>query len=147
MPHWKPESDICWAVPFLWAAAGRPEPKTADMPFTDVPANDYFTKAVLWAAENGITVGTGDGTTFEPHEICTRAQIVTMLARYMNGTPDGSKNPFVDVPAGAYYADAVLWAVENGITTGVGDGTSFDPNGECWRAMVVTMLHRIWLQN
>ena len=134
-------------VTFLWRFAGCPEPKTTAMPFVDVPANDYFTKAVLWAAENGITKGTGDGTTFEPHEICTRAQIVTMLARYMNGTPDGSKNPFVDVPAGAYYTDAVLWAVQNGITTGVGDGSTFDPNGECWRAMVVTMLHRIWIQN
>ena len=134
-------------VTFLWRFAGRPEPKTTDMPFVDVPADDYFTKAVLWAAENGITVGTGDGTTFKPHEICTRAQIVTMLARYMNGTPDGSKNPFVDVAAGQYYTDAVLWAVQNGITEGVGDGTTFDPNGECWRAMVVTMLHRIWLQN
>ena len=134
-------------VTFLWRFAGCPEPKTTNMPFVDVPANDYFTKAVLWAAENGITNGTGDGTTFKPHEVCTRAQIVTMLARYMNGTSNGSKNPFKDVPADAFYTDAVLWAVQNGITTGVGDGTTFDPNGECWRAMVVTMMHRIWLQN
>ena len=127
---------------FLWRFAGCPAPKSSVMPFTDVATGKYYTEAIIWAAENGITNGTGDGTTFEPNATCTRAQIVTMLARYLNGTPAGNENPFVDVPANAYYTDAVLWAVENGITTGTGDGTTFKPNETCTRAQIVTFLFR-----
>ena len=127
---------------FLWRAAGSPTPMSTDMPFTDVPAADYFSTAVIWAAENGITNGTGDGTTFEPNATCTRAQIVTMLSRFLNGSPSGNKNPFKDVPNNVYYTNAVLWAVENDITTGTGDGTTFMPNETCTRAQIVTFLYR-----
>ena len=65
-----------------------------------------------------------------------------MLARYLNGAPKSSENPFVDVPANAYYTDAVLWAVQNGITTGTGDGTTFKPNETCTRGQIVTFLYR-----
>ena len=127
---------------FLWRYAGCPAPKSTEMPFTDVASGKYYTDAVLWAAENGITTGTGDGTTFEPNATCTRAQFVTMLARYMGAKATTTENPFVDVPAGAYYTDAVLWAAENEITVGTGDGTTFEPNSTCSRAHIVTFLFR-----
>ena len=127
---------------FLWRAAGSPVPKSTAVPFKDVPAGAYYTTAVLWAAENGITTGTGDGTTFDPEGTCTRGQIVTMLCRYLKGSAAGAKNPFTDVPAGAYYTDAVLWAVNKGITTGTGNGTTFEPNATCTRGQIVTFLYR-----
>ena len=127
---------------FLWRAAGCPEPESTVMPFKDVAEGKFYTTAVLWAAENGITNGTGDGTTFEPNATCTRGQIVTMLARYLKGEPTGNNNPFKDVPANAYYTNPVLWAVENGITNGTQDGTTFEPNSPCTRGHIVTFLYR-----
>ena len=127
---------------FLWRAAGCPAPKSTVMPFKDVPANAYYATAVLWAAEKGITKGTGDGTTFEPETTCTRAQIVTMLCRYRKGIAIPSANLFKDVPVTAYYASAVAWAVKNGITTGTGDGTTFEPDATCTRGQIVTFLYR-----
>lgn len=127
---------------FLWRAAGCPAPKSTAMPFKDVPANAYYATAVLWAAEKGITKGTGDGTTFEPDTTCTRAQIVTMLCRYKKGIAVAAMNPFKDVPVTAYYASAVAWAVKNGITTGTGDGTTFEPDATCTRGQIVTFLYR-----
>ena len=127
---------------FLWRAAGCPEPESTVMPFKDVAEGKFYTTAVLWAAENGITNGTGDGTTFEPNATCTRGQIVTMLARYLKGEPTGNDNPFKDVPANAYYTNPVLWAVENGITNGTQDGTTFEPNSPCTRGHIVTFLYR-----
>jgi len=100
------------AVTFLWRAAGSPAPKSGTMPFTDVPAGSYYEQAVLWAVEQGITKGTSD-TTFSPNAECTRAQIVTFLWRSQGSPAAGSVNPFTDVAADAYYASAVLWAVEN----------------------------------
>ena len=128
------------AVTFLWRAAGSPEPESSVMPFTDVAEDSYYHDAVLWAVENGITVGTSD-TTFSPDADCTRGQIVTFLWRSQESPDAGAANPFTDVAADAYYADAVLWAVENGITTGTTD-TTFSPNNDCTRAQIVTFLWR-----
>ena len=128
------------AVTFLWRAAGSPEPKSAAMPFTDVPAGSYFEKAVLWAVENGITKGTSD-TTFSPDASCTRAQIVTFRWR-AGGSPAVSGNSaFSDVAADAYYAAAVAWAEKNGVTGGIGGGL-FGSDNTCTRAQIVTFLHR-----
>lgn len=128
------------AVTFLWRAAGSPEPKSATMPFTDVPAGSYFEKAVLWAVENGITKGTSD-TTFSPDASCTRAQIVTFLWR-AGGSPAVSGNSaFSDVASDAYYAAAVAWAEKNGVTGGIGGGL-FGSDNTCTRAQIVTFLHR-----
>ena len=128
------------AVTFLWRAAGSPEPKSAAMPFTDVPAGSYFEKAVLWAVENGITKGTSD-TTFGPDASCTRAQIVTFLWR-AGGSPAVSGNSaFSDVATDAYYAAAVAWAEKNGVTGGIGGGL-FGSDNTCTRAQIVTFLHR-----
>ena len=128
------------AVTFLWRAAGEPAPKDTIMPFVDVAADAYYHDAVLWAVENGIAKGTSD-TTFSPDQFCTRAHIVTFLWR-AQGTPVVStENPFVDVAASAYYADAVLWAVENGITKGTSN-TTFSPDDSCTRAQIVTFLYR-----
>ena len=128
-------------VTFLWRAAGEPEPETTVNPFTDVKEGDYFYKAVLWAVENGVTTGKSE-TIFAPKETCTRAQIVTFIYRAA-GEPkaDNAVNPFEDVAANAYYADAVLWAVENGITTGK-TATRFAPNDTCTRGQGVTFLYR-----
>lgn len=131
-------------VTFLWRTAGKPEPDATENPFKDVTSTDYFHKAVLWAVENGITNGTGDGTTFEPNSNCNRAQIVTFLSRAKNGQPTTNENPFKDVPAGSYYYNPVLWAVENEITTGTGDGTTFEPNSNCTRGQVITFLYRAY---
>lgn len=111
-------------------------------PFTDVKEGEYYYEAVLWAAENGITEGTSD-TTFSPNAPCTRAQIVTFLWRAAGSpAPKSSSNPFVDVSADAYYYSAVLWAVENGITNGTSDGSTFSPDAVCSRSEAVTFLHR-----
>ena len=128
------------AVTFLWRAAGSPEPETRAMPFADVPAGSYYYDAVLWAVENGITKGTSD-TTFSPNMTCTRAQIVAFLWRSEKSPAAGSRNPFADVKSTAYYADAVLWAVENDITKGT-TNTTFSPDADCTRAQIVTFLWR-----
>ena len=128
------------AVTFLWRAAGSPAPKSSAMPFTDVPAGSYFYNAVLWAVENGITMGTSD-TTFSPSATCSRAQIVTFLWRSQSSPAAGSANPFTDVSASAYYADAVLWAVKENITKGT-SSTTFSPADNCTRAQIVTFIWR-----
>ena len=140
--HFSPDG-ICTraqAVTFLWRAAGRPAPESRTMPFTDVPADSYYYDAVLWAVENGITKGTSS-TTFSPDDTCTRAQIVTFLWRSEQSPAAGSSNPFTDVSADVYYADAVLWAVKEAITTGT-TRTTFSPDAECTRAQIVTFLWR-----
>ena len=128
------------AVTFLWRAAGSPEPKSTEMPFVDVPADAYYHDAVLWAVEQGITKGTSD-TTFSPDATCTRGQIVTFLWRSQKSPASGSVNPFADVAADAYYADAVLWAVREDITNGT-SSTTFSPDATCTRAQIVTFLYR-----
>ena len=109
--------------------------------FVDVATGSYYEDAVDWAVENGITKGTDD-THFSPDGICTRAQAVTFLWRAAGSPePETRAMPFTDVPAGSYYYDAVLWAVENGITKGTSD-TTFSPDATCSRAQIVTFLWR-----
>ena len=128
-------------VTFLWRNAGEPEPTTAVNPFKDVSASAYYYKAVLWAVENNIATGYADGT-FRPDGECTRAHVVTFLWRAHGApTPESTSNPFTDVSPSAYYYQAVLWAMENGVTTG-NSSTTFNPNGACTRAHVVTFLYR-----
>lgn len=128
------------AVTFLWRAAASPAPKRVAMPFTDVPAGSYYYDAVLWAVENGITKGTSD-TTFSPNENCSRAQIVTFLWRSQKSPAAGSVNPFTDVTANVYYANAVLWAVNEDVTKGTSN-TTFSPDADCTRAQIVTFIWR-----
>ena len=127
-------------VTFLWRAAGSPEPKSMSS-FSDVSADSYYAKAVAWAVENGITTGTGDGK-FSPDATCTRAQSVTFLFRAIGKLVD-SKAEFSDVLTDSYYANAVAWAVENGVTNGIGDGL-FGPDNSCTRAQIVTFLFRAY---
>ena len=126
-------------VTFLYRAAGSPAVKSAVNPFTDVSASDYYYNAVLWAVENGITTGTSE-TMFSPNESCTRAQCVTFLYRAV-GSAATAKASFTDVSADAYYAPAVDWAVEKGVTTGT-SATTFSPDDACTRAQIVTFLYR-----
>ena len=127
-------------VTFLWRAKGSPNPTASTSQFVDVPADQYYTKAVIWAVENEITTGV-DSTHFMPNNTVTRAQTVTFLWR-MEGKPNpASSASFSDVPANAYYAKAVSWALENNVTTGMGGGV-FAPNNDCTRAQIVTFLYR-----
>ena len=122
-------------------AAFKAEQSTGKNPFTDVPAGSYYEDAVIWAVDKGITTGTS-ATTFNPNGICTRAQAVTFLWRAA-GSPAAKSAvmPFADVKAGSYYYDAVLWAVEQGITKGTSE-TMFSPDATCTRAQIVTFLWR-----
>lgn len=142
--HFAPNASCTRAqiVTFLWRAAGCPAPKSSTMPFTDVKAGSYYETAVLWAVENGITKGTGD-TTFSPNATCSRAQIVSFLYRAASSPAVSGSAVFTDVSAGSYYANAVAWAVENGITGGTGNN-AFSPNADCTRAQIVSFLYR-WM--
>jgi len=135
---------------FLWdpdydsEVDGERSPEYAvEVSFTDVSPNAYYYDAVQWAVEEGITSGT-TATTFSPNAACTRAQAVTFLWR-ADGSPkpQSTRNPFTDVKAGSYYYDAVLWAVEQGITSGT-TATTFSPNATCTRGQIVTFLYRSW---
>ena len=128
-------------VTFLWRAAGSPEPKSTGS-FADVPADSYYTKAVAWAVENGITGGTGDGK-FSPNATCTREQAVAFLYRASGSPAVSGGSAFNDVAANAYYADAVAWAEKNEITGGIGGGL-FGSGNDCTRAQIVTFLYRTY---
>ena len=128
-------------VTFLWRAYGSQEPVSTTNPFTDVNSNDYYYKAVLWAVENKITSG-ATATTFNPEGICTRKEAVTFQYRAAGSPPVFSGSSFTDVPDGEWYSDAVAWAVDNGITSGTGNGTTFSPNQTCTRSQIVTFLYR-----
>ena len=130
-----PASKVTVAATFKAAAP------TGKNPFIDVPAGSYYEDAVIWAVDKGITTGTS-ATTFNPNGICTRAQAVTFLWRAA-GSPAAKSGamPFADVKAGSYYYDAVLWAVEQGITKGTSE-TMFSPDATCTRAQIVTFLWR-----
>ena len=139
--HFAPEQTCTRAqiVTFLWRAVGSPE-HTGQNPFADVPGGEYHTDAVLWAVENRITNGV-DATHFAPDDPCTRAQIVTFLWRAAGSPTKIVQNPFLDVTAGEYYSEAVLWAISYAITNGV-DPQHFAPESPCTRAQVVTFLYR-----
>lgn len=126
-------------VTFLWRAAGKPAPTTTNNPFVDVNEKDYYYEAVLWAVENGITNGMSE-TEFMPELTCTRAHGVTFLYRAMGKAVD-AKAEFIDVPADAYYAQAVAWAAANGVTNGVSEEL-FAPDSACTRVQIVTFLYR-----
>ena len=129
-------------VTFLWKAAGSPEPMRLETGFTDVPADRYYARAVAWALETGITSGVKPDK-FRPEAPCTRAQIVTFLWRYAGSpAPQSPETAFTDVKTNAYYAEAVAWALEKGITTGTSP-TAFSPSDPCTRAQMVTFLYHL----
>ena len=129
-------------VTFLWRMAGCPT-VSGGTKFSDVGAGSYYAEAIAWAVANGITNGTGDGL-FSPDAECSRAQMATFLFRMVGGSAAGASG-FGDVDAGAWYADAVAWAVANGITNGTGDGL-FSPNMTCTRGQMVTFLFRCFAE-
>ena len=140
--HFAPDAacNRAQVVTFLWRAAGSPEPASGNNPFADVTEGSFYYKAVLWAVEKGIANGT-DATHFSPDAPCTRAQVVTFLWRFRGKPASVGSNAFSDVAPGDFYYEAVLWAVENGITNGMGNGT-FGANSPCNRGQIVTFLYR-----
>ena len=133
------------AVTFLWRAAGSPEPASAENPFVDVKESDFFHDAVLWAVEEGITAG-ADATHFNPTGVCNRAQVVTFLWNACGRQqPLTAEHGFRDVPAGSWYETAVLWAAEEGITSGVSE-TAFGSALACNRAQIVTFLYKTYAE-
>ena len=147
--HFSPNAPCTRAqiITFLWRAAGSPKPKTMSN-FADVTADTYYTKAVSWAVENGITTGTGDGK-FSPNGTCNRAQAMTFIYRSEQANGGGLTggwmflNPFEDVNLENYYGEAVMWAIANGVTNGTTDST-FSPDNNCTRAQIITFLHRFY---
>ena len=129
-------------VTFLWRAAGSPVVNYA-MDLADVSGDAYYAEAVRWALSQGITTGTADGK-FSPNAPCTRAQGMTFLFRASKASADGAP-AFSDVAADAYYAEAVKWATDNGITNGTTD-TTFSPGSGCTRAQIVTFLWRLYAE-
>ena len=129
-------------VMFLWRAAGSPAPTLTENPFEDVKESDYFYTAVLWAVEQGITKGTS-ATAFSPDAPCTRGQIATFLYS-SQGKPDTEGDSrFSDVSESDYYYTPILWAAQNNVTGGIGNGM-FGPNQTCTRAHIVTFLYKIY---
>ncbi len=128
-------------VTFLWRAAGKPETENSVCTFKDVDAKQFYYEPILWAVDEGITSGY-NAEKFGPDDVCTRGQIVTFLWRYMGQiAPASDKHSFEDLGYGEYYYEPVLWAVENGITTGLNQ-TQFGPDAHCTRGQVVTFLYR-----
>ena len=127
------------AVTFLWKAAGAPAPAQS-VSFTDVPDNSWYAQAVAWAYENGITAGTSEST-FSPGAVCTRAQVATFLWRCAGSPVSDWDSGFIDVASDDWYAPAVRWAAENGITAGTSANT-FSPTRNYNRAEIVTFLYR-----
>ena len=126
-------------VTFLWRAKGSPRATNRRNPFRDVSGSSYYYESVLWAVEKNITSGTS-ANMFSPDAPCTRGQVVTFLWRAMN-RPAGGSASFSDVSGGSFYADAVRWAVQSGVTSGTSAG-AFSPNAPCTRGQVVTFLYR-----
>ena len=141
--HFSPNATCTRAqiVTFLWRAYGCQAPSSTVCPFNDVKTDAYYYDAVLWAVEKGITNGVST-TKFGTNDPCKREHAVTFLWRAEGGPmPGSSVNPFTDVKSGAYYYDAVLWAVENGVTNGT-SATTFSPAQNCKRSEIVTFLYR-----
>jgi len=139
--HFSPDMSCtrAQAVMFLWNAAGKPTPKSMNNPFVDVSEDAYYYQAVLWAVGEGITNGTDDHH-FSPNLTANRAQCVTFLYRYVGAPAVENKTTFADVPATAYYADAVAWAAAEGVTNGT-SSTTFSPLMNCTRAHMVRFLY------
>ena len=128
-------------VTMIWRSQGKPAPTSTENPFEDVKTDSWYDiNAILWANEKGIATGTDKG--FEPLKTCTRAEIVTMLYRVAGKPEVTEKANFTDVKD-SWYTDAVAWAVKEGVTTGTGDGTTFEPGTVCNRAQAVTFLSRM----
>ena len=141
--HFGPAREItrAEAVTMLWRSAGCPQPGPGENPFRDVPAGCWYETAVRWAVQAGITTGLS-ADTFGPNEPCTRAQTVTFLWRCLDRPEPARRSiPFTDVEPEGWYAGAVLWATEKGITNGLTEST-FGPGETCLRAQLVTFLHR-----
>ena len=129
---------------FLWKANNEPGHASDENPFPDVKPGKYYYDAVLWAVENGITGGMSDGR-FGVGVSCTRAQAMTFLwASKGRPEPETTENPFTDVKPGSWYYKAILWAVENHVTGGVGDGTRFGVDMICTRAQIITFLYKVY---
>ncbi len=127
-------------VTFLWADAGKPEPTTTESPFTDVTESDWFFKPVMWAVENGVTSGVTP-TEFGTGDTCTRAQVATFLWAVAGKPAIGQLTTgFLDVRSGDWYYNPVMWAVSQGITSGIGNG-NFGPNNNCTRAQIATFMY------
>ncbi len=124
----------------LFNATVRYNSKAIINPFTDITSADYFFDAVLWAADNEVTTGLS-ATSFAPYKECSRADIVTFLYRAMGGTPSDKKCSFIDVNPSEYYYEPMMWAVEQGITTGMTKNT-FAPYALCTREQIVTFIWR-----
>ena len=130
-------------VTFLHRAAGSPAPVSSSNPFSDVKTSDFFYKPVLWAVEEGITNGIS-ANAFGSYDVCNRAAVVTFLWRAAGSPePQSTSHPFVDVKNTDFFYKPVLWAAENGITSGI-DATHFGPGSPCNRAQVVTFLYRAY---
>lgn len=127
-------------VTFLWRQAGMPAPAAAAMPFTDVPADAYYRDAVLWALENGITVGVA-ADRFGPDELVDRSQAVTFLWRALGKPAADADQGFGDVSGTAWYFQAVNWAVREGVTIGVSQDR-FAPDQDCLREQIITFMFR-----
>ena len=130
-------------VTFLWAANGKPAPAGTGSGFSDVPADAWYYKPVMWAVENKITSGMPDGS-FGVGQPCTRAQAMTFLwASKGKPAPSSMESTFSDVSTGDWFCKAILWAAENGITKGIGDGL-FGVNNTCTRAQIITFLYKAY---
>ena len=134
-----------YVVTFLWRAAGCPRADSRENPFADVKETDFFYDAVLWAVQEGITTGT-DPNHFSPAGVCNRVQVVTFLWRAF-GQPgtESTEHTFTDVQPGSWYEPAVLWALEEGVTSGL-SATAFGPGVTCNRAQIVTFLYRAYAE-
>ena len=129
-------------VVFLWRAKGEPKAENNELPFSDIEKGSYYYDAVAWAYENGIVSGI-DSSRFGPEETVTRSQFVTFLYRAEGKPGHNSSNPFTDVPQNEYYYDAVIWAYENGIASGL-TGNRFGTDESCTRGQVATFLYRAY---
>ena len=129
-------------VTFLWAANGKPAPKTTENPFKDVKSTDWFYQPVLWAVENGITGGIA-ADQFGPNQTCTRGQIVTFLYAAVEKPEIEGSSTFKDVKDTDWFAKPVIWAAQNEVTGGIGDG-KFGPNNTCTRCQVVMFLYKVY---
>ncbi len=127
-------------VTFLWRAAGCPEPTSSANPFADISSDAYYAKAVLWAVEKGITLGS-TATTFDPTATCTRGQMAAFLYRHAGSPAVSGDHGFNDVAASNYFDSAVVWLLANKITNGTTD-TTYSPSNTCTRGQMAAFLYR-----